>query len=84
MKQNKEPVRDHCKDKPSKRRQSINKGSNNLKMELSYFKDYGYIPIGEIGKGGYGTVYLATRLGKQTLYAIKLNIGIIKLETIYT
>jgi hypothetical protein len=33
-------------------------------MELAYFKDYGYTPIGEIGKGGYGTVYLATRSGK--------------------
>jgi hypothetical protein len=26
-------------------------------MELAYFKDYGYTPIGEIGKGGYGTVF---------------------------
>lgn len=54
------------------------------RLELQYFKEHGYHAIGEVGKGGYGTVYIAHRSDQKVLYAIKMNFGTVRLETIYT
>lgn len=67
-----------------KERQSRGKGVNQPRFELRYFDEHGYTIIGEVGKGGYGMVYVACRGGQDMLYAVKVNFGTVRMETIYT
>jgi serine/threonine protein kinase len=67
-------------EKPkSKERPVARRPKEVCRFELEYFKEYGYHVIGEVGKGGYGTVYIACRNNHKILYAVKMNFGTVRL-----